>query len=136
MVYHYTVGVYDYESHTEIWFTHEEKYSHHEFVLIIQEGIDDIIKEYGELEEYEDNSPCMLDTYDILRLPSFYKYMSKKGFKQLKVTASCALEDRRIFNNEFNDMFIKGRYDKLSLGHCKECFKDDDEECPVANNRR
>ena len=135
-MYYYNVVVYDYDTHREEYFTHEEEYSHQEFVLIIQECIDTLIKNYSEIDDYEKDYPCMVDSYEIIDSPKFYVELHKRGFKRLQRTTSCVLEDKKLFDGTHEDVFIKGRYDDLILGKCKDCFREKDEKCPVSNKRR
>ena len=134
--YFYNVSVYDYESHAERLYYHDKKYNHHEFSLIVQDCIDEAIIEYAKLDEYRKNEPCSLDTYDVIQLPTFNKSMYIRGFRLVRTQASCGIEDSRVFSVEFGSEVLRGRYSDLTLGYCHDCFRDEDEECPVLNERK
>lgn len=137
--YFYVVTVFDYESHSEYHYYHNEKYSHHEFSLLVQECIDEVVEEYSKIEKYDNSNPCSLDTYDIIKSPKFYRSMKNKGFLPVKTTTSFAIEETRVFSTEFGSKVLRERYSDLSLGECQDCFREDDdfdEECPVLNVRR
>ena len=135
MNYVYDVGVYDYDTHCEKQFVCKTKYSSHELNVIVQECIDKFVENYSEAELYDNILPCSLDTLDIICSPLFLKFMNERGSTPLRITAKCGLADERIFDTEFSSDFFLERYSDLSLGHCDECYQED-EECRVCNKRR
>lgn len=135
-MYYYQVVVYDYESHSGLYYSHENEYTNPELSVIVQECMDIVIEKYAKEEYYMNNPPCMLDVEEIIKSPHFNNLMKKRGFSPLRFKASCGFEDNSVFNKERQNSFLKDRYNDLSLGYCQDCFREHDEKCPVDNNRR
>ena len=137
--YFYTVSVFDYDGHTELMYYSNEKYNHHEFQIIVQDCFDEVIKRYSEEEGYDNNEPCHVDTDDVIRSPAFHNSMRKRGFNLVTTTSSVSMEETNVFSKEFGSKILRERYSHLTLGKCKECYREYEDykkECPVLNKRR